>query len=99
MMHMVMHEMTHDHAPSKPDWKAITVRLPCKDYSLLKEYADAQGTSLNSVVSEAIARYEARIEREQAIARIERLQQRLRGTHEVGTDSVSILREMREGRR
>ncbi len=74
------------------------MRLPGKDYLLLKEYADARGTSLNSVISEAVAQYEARIEREQAIARIEALQKRLRGSHKVGSDSVSLLRDMREGR-
>lgn len=98
MMHLVMHTMTRQDSLSRSDWKAITVRLPSKDYSLLKEYADARGTSLNSVVSEAIAQYEARIEREQAVARVETLQQRLRRSHEVGADSVTLLREMREGR-
>ena len=98
MMHMVMHNMTRDNASSRPDSRAITVRLPSKDYSLLKEYADAKGTSLNAVVSEAIAQYEARIERERAIARLEALQEQMRSAHEVSTDSVSILRELREGR-
>jgi uncharacterized protein (DUF1778 family) len=83
---------------SDSDTKPITVRLAQRDYLLLKEYAANQKTSLNSVVSEAVAQYGGRIEREQAISRIKALQQKLRSTGKLGTDSVELLREIREGR-
>ena len=90
--------MNHDRGSSKSINKPVTVRIRQADYMLLRKYADSRNASLNSVVSEAIAQYGAKIEREQAILRIQALQRRLRNAHGVGADSVGLLREMREGR-
>ena len=90
--------MNRDHGSSKSINKPVTVRIRQADYLLLREYADSRNASLNSVISEAIAQYGAKIEREQAIMRIQTLQRRLRSAHGLGTDSVELLRKMREGR-
>jgi hypothetical protein len=76
----------------------MTVRLPFTDYCLIKELADARGTSLNSVVSEAVAQYARKLKREHVIAEIQSFQQRLqRRCGQPGTDSVGLLRELRDG--
>lgn len=90
--------MTLDQESPGQDLKAVTVRLRMPDYQLLKEYADSCNASLNSVVAEAVAQYGARLKREQAIARIQAFQDRLRSRGPIGTDSVDLLREMRESR-
>ncbi|MDP2871227.1 MAG: hypothetical protein Q8P31_01595 [Bacillota bacterium] len=90
--------MVHDGGSSSRDLKPVTVRLRLPDYLLLKEHADARNTSLNAIVSEAVAQYGARIKRDQAIAQIQAFQQRLHSRREMGTDSVGLLREVREGR-
>lgn len=94
MMHMVMHAMKAKGGSLKP----ITVRIPEEEYERLKKYATARDISLNSVVAEAIAQYEARVERREAISRIRAFQRRLRDTHEQGSDSVELLRQIREAR-
>lgn len=78
--------------------RPVTIRVNPEDYALLKEYADARQVSLNTVVSEAIAQYGAKIQRRRAIERMEDLQRRIRETHGAGTDSVELLRELREER-
>lgn len=78
--------------------KPITIRIRPEDYTLLREHAEAERTSLNTVVSEAIAQYGLRIRREQAFRRIEVLQRQIRDAHGVGSDSVELLRELREER-
>lgn len=78
--------------------KPVTIRVSPEDYALLKEYADARQVSLNTVVTEAIAQYGAKIQRRRAIERMEDLQRRIRETNGVGTDSVELLRELREER-
>ena len=89
--------MTHKE-DSKSGIKSITVRLPQKDYMLIRECADDRNVSLNSIISEAVAEYVARIGRQQALDRIHSLQERLRRNREPGSDSVELLREMREER-
>jgi len=78
--------------------KAITVRLPEKDYMLIRDYARSQGLSMNMVVSDAIAEYGAKIARRQALLRIRRLQQRQRERRGPIGNSVELLREMRAER-
>lgn len=94
MMHMVMHVMKANDRSLKP----ITVRIPEEEYGRLKKYAAARDISLNSVVAEAIAQYEARVERREAISRIHAFQRRLRDAHKQGSDSVELLRRIREAR-
>lgn len=89
--------MTHNN-DRKPEAKSITVRIPQKDYMLLREYAHDRDVSMNTVVSEAVAEYGARIGRRQALDRIQSLQQRLQQTQQPGSDSVKLLREVREER-
>ena len=89
--------MTHKDN-SKSGIKSITVRIPQKDYMLLRKYADDRNVSLNSIISEAVAEYGARIGRQQALDQIHSLQERLRRSREPGSDSVELLREMREER-
>lgn len=94
MMHAVMHMMKANGGSLKP----LTVRIPAEEYERLKKYARAQDISLNSVVAEAIAQYEARAERREAISRIRAFQRRLRESRKQGSDSVEFLRQMREAR-
>ncbi len=93
-MHMVMHMMK----PNDGSLKPITVRIPEEEYERLKKYAATRDISLNSVVVEAIAQYEARVERREAISRIHAFQRRLRDAHKQGSDSVELLRRIREAR-
>lgn len=94
MMHLVMQMMKANDGSLKP----ITVRIPEEEYERLKKYACARDISLNSVVAEAIAQYEARVERREAISRIHAFQRRLRDGHKQGSDSVELLRQIREAR-
>ena len=94
MMHAVMHMMKANDGSLKP----ITVRIPEEEYERLKKYATARDISLNSVVAEAIAQYEARVERREAISRIRAFQRRLRDARKQGSDSVELLRQIREAR-
>jgi hypothetical protein len=76
----------------------MTIRLPFTDYCLIKELADARGASLNTVVSEAVAQYARKLKREHVITEIQSFQQRLqRKSAQPGTDSVGLLRELRDG--
>jgi hypothetical protein len=77
--------------------KPITVRLNRSDYLVLKDHAAAQGISLNSILSDAVARYRAQVEREKAVGDIRVFQARLRSAHGLGTDSVPLLRDLRAG--
>ena len=94
MMHLVMQMMRANDGSLKP----ITVRIPEEEYERLKKYAATRDISLNSVVAEAIAQYEARVERREAISRIHAFQRRLRDAHKQGSDSVELLRRIREAR-
>ncbi|MDI7248185.1 MAG: hypothetical protein QME92_12105 [Bacillota bacterium] len=78
--------------------KPITARIPEEEYERLKKYAATRDISLNSVVAEAIAQYEARVERREAISRIRAFQRRLRDARKQGSDSVELLRQIREAR-
>lgn len=91
---MVMRMMKSHDGSLKP----ITVRIPRDEYERLRRHAAARDISLNSVVAEAIAEYEARVERREAIDRIRALQRRLRDAHKQGTDSVELLRQIRQVR-
>lgn len=102
MMQMVMHTMTHmatkRQSPPKTTSKAITVRIPEADYEQLKKYAASRNVSLNSMVAEAIAQYQTKIERQHAISQIEAFQAQLRDGRREGSDSVEILRDVRQTR-
>lgn len=94
MMHMVMRmNSARDRAS-----KAITVRIPEGDYERLREYAAARNISLNSMVAEAIAQYQTKLERQHAIGEIKAFQARLRNGRKEGADSVDLLRHIRETR-
>lgn len=94
MMHVVMHmENRRDGR-----FKAITVRIPESDYERLKEHAATRNMSLNSMVAEAIAQYQIKIERQHVIGEIEAFQARLRNGHGKGTDSADLLDHIRESR-
>lgn len=93
-MHMVMHMKNLD----KDALKAITVRIREKEYERLCKYASGKGVSLNSVVAEAVAQYEARLERAEVIEAIQGFQTRLRNGVAKTSDSVEILRRLRSGR-
>ncbi|NPV52657.1 MAG: hypothetical protein HPY71_03940 [Firmicutes bacterium] len=94
MMHMVMHmKDANNNSP-----KAITVRIPGDEYERLRKYAAARNVSLNSVVAEAIAQYGTKLERHQAISRIQTFQMQLRDGRKEGSDSVDSLRRIRETR-
>lgn len=86
MMHLVM----------RMD-KAITVRVPEVVYDSLKESADKRGVSLNTVVSEAIAQYNVRVQRSQAISSIEKrlAAQEQTETARAARDSMEDLRNLR----
>ena len=94
MMHMVMHMKSTRDSSSK----AITVRIPEGDYERLREYAAARNISLNSMVAEAIAQYQTKLERQYVIGEIKAFQARLRNGRKEGADSVDLLRHIRETR-
>lgn len=98
MVRLEVREMVRKPDAGKPDPQPITVRLEPADYSLLKEYAASQNTSLNAVVAEAVAQYNAKLGRQRAVDRITAFQRRLQESRPVGLDSVELLREMRDGR-
>lgn len=79
--------------------KPLTVRLSAEEYTYLKKYAEKRHISLNCLVSEALAEYRARIERDQAVAEIQAFQESLRdGGRTAGGDSVELLHRLRESR-
>ena len=80
------------------DIKSITVRIPRDEYMFLRKYADARDVSMNVVITEAVSEYWAKVKRRQALDRIQSLQAKLRRTGQTGSDSVQILREIREER-
>ncbi len=75
--------------------KSITVRLPEKSYMVIREYADSKELSMNTVISDAVAEYGARVSRREAIERIRLLLDRQRERRGPTSDSVELLREMR----
>jgi len=79
-----------------PELQAVTIRLPRNSYLLLREHAESQGASLNTVLREAVAQYQTRVERERAVAGIRAFQQQLRADRGLTADSVDLLRELRE---
>lgn len=94
MIHMVMHEMNQKHEDGET--AAITVRLPREQYLRLKEYATAQGASLNSLVAEAIVQYQTRIQREDTIRDIREFRKNLPTGDK--SDAVDTLQRIREER-
>lgn len=77
--------------------KAITVRLVRDDYDRLQGYADARNTSLNAVVAEAIVEYGRKVERRDALTRIESLRGQMDPANTT-SDSVALIRELRAER-
>lgn len=78
--------------------RSITVRLPERDYMLIRDYAESQELSMNAVISDAVAEYGARVSRREALRRICLLQERQRERRKPVGDSVELLREMRAER-
>lgn len=62
-MHGMMHLVMHMAKKRKDVTKAVTVRIPESEYTVLKTYADAYGQSLNMVVRDALAVETAKIRR------------------------------------
>jgi predicted HicB family RNase H-like nuclease len=93
-----MHEMKRNDGSVKSELRAVTVRIKPEDYKLLAEYAESRQVSLNTVISEVIAQYGARIRRRQVMADVKDLQRRIREECGVGSDSVELIREAREER-
>ena len=89
--------MSHD-SEDKKRLKAVTVRLPEKDYALMRDYATSHELSMNMVISDAVAEYGAKLIRREALERIRLLQHRQRERREPLEDSVGLLREMRTER-
>jgi predicted HicB family RNase H-like nuclease len=90
--------MSHDGSDNRQKLRAITVRLPEKEYTLIREYAKNHDLSMNMVISDAIAEYGAKVTRREALERIRLLQQRQRERREPVGDSVELLRQMRAER-
>ncbi len=91
----------HVKKDEKDTVSAITVRIPHAQYEGLKQYSAERGLSLNSVVAEAIAQYQTRIQREGTLKELEAFQQQLSsqsGNSGGPSDSVTLLRELRLAR-
>ncbi len=93
MMHLVMHMMKRE---CDGPVKAITVRIPKSDYEVLKDYSNAKGRSLNMIVSDAIARSVASLNRQRLLSEVEAFHKKY-GLHP-DSDAVFELREMRLNR-
>jgi len=97
MMHRVMHIMRHKSEDGER-LRSVTVRLPEKDYLLIREYADLRDLSMNAVISEAVAEYGTKLSRREALERIRLLQESQQKRRTPVADSVELLREMRSAR-
>lgn len=91
-----MHPVMRMDESSREAIKAITVRVPEKEYDTLKTYAEAHRVSLNTVVADAIAEHTARLERKAALEDIAAFQKRLGKT--TTPTSVEDLYEIRRAR-
>lgn len=72
MMHMVMHMRKSERDATK----AITVRIPESEYKVLRDYAAAQGKSLNMIVSDAVATATAGLRRRAVLSEIAAFQKK-----------------------
>jgi hypothetical protein len=93
MMYIVM-QMTDSQDESL---KAITVRVSRATYDWLRQYAEDNGVSMNSVVSEAVSAYAVKSRRALIIKELSELQHSYELAQQAPEriDSVQDLREIR----
>lgn len=88
--------MPHQDEPGRHETKAITVRLDVDEYERLKSYAERHGSSLNTVVREAVAAYGMKINRLDVLEEIRRFHDELTAAGKCSPDeAVEIIRDIR----